>query len=129
MVEGEGEIHTNDGVQVHRTEEITFGFPIVDPDTNVQMKNINPSILPHFHGMVSEYPHSFPFEFDILYRIYDYNSDAQKLRLFPTTLKDASLHWFMGLGGDTIRTWEQIHNTFLKKYQDYCKSRELREEI
>jgi hypothetical protein len=35
----------------------------------------------------------------------------------------------MGLGGDTIRTWEQMCGTFLKKYQDYCKARELREEI
>jgi hypothetical protein len=83
MVEGEGEIHTNDGGEVHGTEEVTFGFPIVDPNTNVQMKNIHPSVLPHFHGLVSEDPDSFLFKFDILCRSYDYTSDAQKLRLFP----------------------------------------------
>lgn len=110
LVEGEGEIHTNDGGEVHRTEEVTFRFPIVDPETNVQMKNINPSILPHFHGLVSEDPDCFLFEFDILCRSYDYTCDGQKLRLFPTTLKDETLHWFMGLGGDTIKTWEQMHN-------------------
>jgi len=35
MAEGEGEIHTNDGGEVHGTEEVTFGFPIVDPNKNV----------------------------------------------------------------------------------------------
>jgi hypothetical protein len=49
--------------------------------------------------------------------------------LFLATPKDASLHWFVGLGGDTIRTWEQMCGTFLKKYKDYFKARELREEI
>jgi hypothetical protein len=35
----------------------------------------------------------------------------------------------MGLGGKSIRTWEEMRNNFLKKYQDYCKVRDIREEI
>jgi len=35
----------------------------------------------------------------------------------------------MGLGGNTIHTWEEMRQTFLKKYQDYCKARDIREEI
>jgi hypothetical protein len=35
----------------------------------------------------------------------------------------------MGLGGNTIHTWEEMRQTFLRKYQDYCKERDLREEI
>jgi hypothetical protein len=93
------------------------------------MNNIHPSVIPHFHGLVSEDPKSSLFEFDILCRSYDYTSDAQKIRLLTTTLKDVDLHCVMGLDGDTIRTWEEMHGTFLKKYQDYCKARELREEI
>jgi len=81
-------------------------FPIVDPDNVAQMKNITPSALPHFHGKVHEYPDSFAFEFDILCRSYDYSTDAQKLRLFPITLKDLALCWFMGLGGNTIASWD-----------------------
>ena len=29
----------------------------------------------------------------------------------------------MGLGEYTVRTWDQMKSTFLKKYQDYCKSK------
>jgi hypothetical protein len=60
---------------------------------------------------------------------YDYSIDSQRLRLFPATLKDAVLCWFMGLVGDTITTWNQMRSTFLKKYEEYSKARELREEI
>jgi hypothetical protein len=87
------------------------------------MKNIHLLVLPHFHGLVSEDPDFFPFEFDILYHNYDYKYDVQKLRLFPTTLKDVELHWFMGLVGETIRTWEKMCGTFLKNYKYYCKVR------
>jgi len=35
----------------------------------------------------------------------------------------------MGLGGDTITSWDQMKEAFLNKYQDYCRSRDLKEEI
>ena len=110
-------------------EQSNFLFPIVDPDTVVQMKNIPPSALPHFHGKVHEDPDSFLFEFDILCRSYDYSTDAQKLRLFPVTLKDSALRWFMGLGGNTINSWDQMKRVFLSKYQEYCKTRDMQDEI
>ena len=44
-------------------------------------------------------------------------------------MKGADLHWFMGLGGGTINDWDQMKTTFLKKYQDYCRTRELKGEI
>jgi hypothetical protein len=53
----------------------------------------------------------------------------QKLKLFPATLKGATLRWFMGLGGGTITSWDDMKKTFLEKYQEYCRSQELREEI
>jgi len=67
----------------------------VNPKTQVQMKNIPPSSLPHFYGKVHEDPNSFLFEIDILCRSYDYSSDAHKLKLFPATLKGVALHRFM----------------------------------
>ena len=88
------------------------------------MKNIPPSTLPDFHGMTSEDPDSFLFKFDILCRSYNYVRDAQKLKLFPTTLKDSALRWFMGLGEHTIRTWEEMRTAFLKKYQEYSGTRD-----
>ena len=93
------------------------------------MKNIPPSALPHFHSMTSEYPDSFLFEFDILCRSYNYVRDAQKLKLFPTTLKDSTLRWFMGLGEHTIRTWEEMRIAFLKKYQEYCRTSDSHNDI
>ena len=35
----------------------------------------------------------------------------------------------MGLGGGVINDWNQMKVVFLKKYQDYCRSRELKDEI
>jgi hypothetical protein len=52
---------------------------------------------------------------------YDYTTNAQKLNLFPTTLNNATLQWFMGLGGQSIYTWDDMKQAFLKKYQDYSK--------
>lgn len=40
----------------------------------------------------------------------------KKLKLFPSTLKGASLGWFMGLGGRTINSSDDMKNTFLTKY-------------
>jgi len=98
MAEGEGEIHLNANDEGNVEGEVAFGFPIVDPTVNVQMKNIPPFVLPHFHGMVTKYPDAFIFEFYILCRSYHYCNDAKKSKLFPATLKDSTLHQFMGLG-------------------------------
>ena len=108
----------------------TLGFPIGDlPKGVAPMKNIPLSTLPNFHGLSSEDPDEFLFEFDILCRSYDYVSNAQKLKLFSATLKGNALRWFMSLGGHVITTWDQIKHKFLNKYQDYCRTREKREEL
>ncbi len=69
------------------------------------MKNISPSALPYFDGLTTENPKNFVFEFVIIFRTYDYTDDEKKLKLFPSTLKDAALCWFMGLPGDSVTTW------------------------
>jgi len=79
-------------------------FPIRATNGDVRMKNIIPSPLPHFHGLSLEDLDTFFFEFVVVYRTYDYTSDDQKLKLFPSTLKDEVLCWFMGLLGDNITT-------------------------
>ena len=80
------------------------------------MKNISPSVFPRFHGKASKDPNEFLFDFDILCCSYDYTTDAQKLKLFPTTLKDNALHWFMILGGRTVTNWDRMKQVFLEKY-------------
>ena len=111
----------------HREEEevgnqtkTTFGFPILDTIPNVNMKNIPLSPLPAFYGKINEYLDTFLFELNILCRSYNYLQDAYKPKLFPATLKDFALRWFMGLGDSSIGSWESMKYIFLKKYQDYC---------
>jgi hypothetical protein len=107
----------------------TLVFPITNIPTRgiATMKNIPLSTLPNFHGFSIEDPDEFLFEFDILCRSYDYTTTAQKLKLFPATLKGNALIWFMSLGEENISTWVQMRQIFLNKYQDYCQTRERRE--
>ena len=102
-------------------EEDPFGFPIQETDVNVQMKNIPPFVLPNFKGMRSENPETFLFEFEIICRSYGYSLHIQKLNLFPTTLKDKSLRWFMTLGTNSIRTCDNMKILFLEKYKNHYK--------
>jgi hypothetical protein len=111
------------------TQTSTLQYPIVDSAANAPMKAIPLQHIPTFHGLTSEDPDAFLFEFDVLCRGYDYTTDPQKLKLFPSTLKGVALRWFMGLGGGVINNWDQMKESFLKKYQDYCRSRELKDEI
>jgi hypothetical protein len=124
-IENEGEGQAENEV----ASETTFGFPILDVVQNVTMKNIPLSALPTFHGKHSEDPDVFLFEFDILCRSYNYLQDAHKLKLFPATLKDSALRWFMSLGEYNIRSWEDMKTKFLKKYQDYCRTKDSRNDI
>jgi hypothetical protein len=128
-----GELHIeNEGEEQAENElppKTTFGFPILDLVQNVSMKNIPLSALPTFHGKNSEDPDVFLFEFDILCKSYNYLQDAHKLKLFPATLKDSALRWFMSLGEYSIRSWEDMKAKFLKKYQDYCRTKDSRNDI
>ena len=116
---GDQEDHNNvrhrEEEETRNQTETTFGFSILDTTPNVNMKNIPLSTLPTFYGKNSENPYTFLFEFDILCRSYNYVQDAQKLKLFPSTLKDSALRWFMGLGESSIRSWEAMKDIFLKK--------------
>lgn len=80
-------------------------FPIRETNGDARMKNISPSSRPHFHCLTSEDSDTFLFLFHVICRTYDYTSNDQKLKLFPSTLKDATLHWFMDLPRDSITTW------------------------
>jgi hypothetical protein len=114
--------------RVMASEEEIFEFPIHESNGEAKMKNINPSTLPHFHGLVSKDPDTFLFEFAIICRTYDYTTDEKNLKLFPSTLKDSSLRWFMSLEGNCITTWDHMKNTFSERYRDYCIARDTRDE-
>ena len=93
------------------------------------MKKISPLVLPHFHSKATKDLDEFLFDFDILYHSYDYTSSEQKLKLFPATLKDNALHWFMSLVTEMVTTWDQMKHVFLEKYKDYCNTKVKIEEL
>lgn len=79
--------------------------------------------------MTTEDSDAFLFEFDIMCRGYNYITDPQKLKFFPSTLREEALRWFMGLGGHTINSLDDMKTSFLTKYEDYCRNMELKKEI
>ena len=57
----------------------TLEFSIEElPRYTTPMKNIPLSALPNFHGLSSQDPDEFLFEFDIFCRSYNYVNNAQK---------------------------------------------------
>jgi hypothetical protein len=110
-------------------EEEILEFPIRESNGEAKMKNINPSTLPHFHGLISEDLDTFLFKFAVICKTYDYIVDEQKLKLFPSTLKYSSLRWFMSLEGNSITTWDQMKNNFSERHKDYYRARDTRDEI
>ena len=69
--EDRNEVRNNEGEGENQTEA-TFGFPILDIVLDGNTKNIPPSSLPTFYGKSNEDLDTFFFEFDILYRSYNY---------------------------------------------------------
>lgn len=62
-------------------------------------------------------------------RTYDYLEDSQKLKLFPSTLKGATLKWFMGIVTHSIRTCNDMKKKKLDRYLDYCMSTNHKYEV
>ena len=121
--------HLNDNDPSHEGTVSTLQFPIQQPEGLAPMKNMSPLVLPRFHGKAAEDPNEFLFKFDILCHSYDYTSSEQKLKLYPATLKDNALRWFMSLGGGTLTTWDRMKQVFIEKYQEYCNTKDKREEL
>ena len=119
-----GENHHHEDHSLPEGMVATLQFPIQQPEGTAPMKNISPSMFPRFHGKAAEDTDEFFFKLDILYRSYDYVIDAQKLKLFPATLKDNALRQFMSLGGGTIANWDRMKQVFLEKYQEYCNAKD-----
>ena len=110
-------------------ERFEGAFPIRETNGDTKMKNISASALPHFHGLTTKDSDTLLFEFVVIYRTYDYTDDEKKLKLFPSTLKDATLCWFMGLPWDSITAWAHMQQAFNNKYRDYCRSKDTKEDI
>lgn len=105
-------------------------FPIRETNGEARMENISLSSLPHFHGITFEDSDTFMFEFFFVYRTYDYASNDQKLKLFPSSNPQRC-----NIALVYESTWRKHHypgpnaQTFNNKSWDYCSSKETKEEI
>jgi len=84
-----------------------------------EIKSSTISILPVFHGLSNEdpYKHLDDFlEICTTFKLQNLNEEAIKLCLFPFSLKDKAKHWLNSSTRDTITTWAQLQEEFLKKY-------------
>jgi len=93
----------------------TFTYPIVinqnNPSHDQPIKNISPYIFPNFKGLPIEDINQFLFEFKVLCKTYDYETNAQKLKLFSSTLKDNAMIWFIGLVSNSITNWVDMEKS------------------
>ena len=91
------------------------------PDPNVNQYEIKSSViqlLPSFHGLSNEDPYKHLNEFLEVcstMKIKYLSADAQKLILFPFSLKDKAKYW-LGTLNVAVQTWDQMQKEFHKKY-------------
>ena len=99
------ENHTMSYREEEEERPTIFYFPIRGGrNDKAKMKIINLVALLNFHGLTSKDPDTFLLEFKVVCRTYDYTMDAQKLKIFPSTLKDSALRWLMSLEPNNIFT-------------------------
>ncbi len=75
-------------------------------------------MLPSFYGLTNEDPYKHLDEFLEIcttVKIQNFTDDALKLRLFPFSLKDRAKQWLNSLEANSIRSWDQMQQEFLKK--------------
>jgi hypothetical protein len=51
------------------------------------------------------------------------------MRLFPFSLKERVKHWFHSLAPNSITSWTQLQQEFLKKYFPIGKTNDIRRAI
>ncbi|XP_058198357.1 uncharacterized protein LOC131313877 [Rhododendron vialii] len=105
------------------------------PATTATHYEIDPNMiqmLPSFYGKEQEDPYRHLNEFiEIcsLVKIQDFTDDELRLRLLPFSLKDNAKNWWTSLPANSITTWEQMQQVFLKKYFSIGRTKEIRQAI
>jgi hypothetical protein len=100
--------------------------------TQYEIKSSTIQMLPSFYGLNNEDPYKHLDEFiDICstLRLQNFNEDALRMRLFPFSLKDKAKHWLNSLPNDSITSWAQMQQEFLKKYFPIGKTNQIRKAI
>jgi len=89
-------------------------------------------MLPSFLWAHNEDPYKHLDEFLEIcttVKIQNFTDDALKLRLFPFSLKDRAKQWLNSLETNSIRSWNQMQQEFLKKYFSIGRTNQFRHAI
>jgi hypothetical protein len=87
--------------------------------THYEIKPSTIQSLPTFLGLTHENPYDFLSEFQTIcstIQFTGFTEDALKMHLFIFALKDRAKHWFQSLEPDSITSWDQLQQVFLKQY-------------
>jgi hypothetical protein len=105
------------------------------PDITATHYEIKPSTIksiPTFLGLTHENPYDFLSEFQTIcstIQLAGFTEDALKMRLFVFTLKDRAKHWFQSLEPNSISSWHQLQQVFLKQYFPIGRTNDTRRAI
>ena len=115
-------------------EIITTSSYIVFPLNagNVDLKPGIIKLLPKFHGLNSKSLYAHLSEFEEITNTFQFNDvfqDVIKLKLFPFSLKDKAKSWLQSLKPQSIGTWAEMTQEFLKKYFSIHKTNAPRQTI
>jgi hypothetical protein len=100
--------------------------------THYEIKPNTIQSLPTFLGFTHENPYDFLSEFQTICSIIQltgFTEDALKMRLFIFALKDRAKHWFRSLEPDSITSWDQLQQVFLKQYFPIGRTNDTRRAI
>ena len=109
-------------------QSLCITFPTLDATTTFELISGLIHLLPTFHGLVGEDPHTHLKELHVVctsMKPMGVIEDQIKLRAFPFSLKD----WLYYLPFGSIKTWNKIKRLFLEKYFPVSKAANIRREI
>jgi hypothetical protein len=100
--------------------------------THYEIKPSTIQSLPTFLGFTHENPYDFLNEFQTIcstIQLMGFTEDALKMHLFVFALKDRAKHWFQSLEPDSITSWDQLQQVFLKQYFPIGRTNDTRRAI
>jgi uncharacterized coiled-coil protein SlyX len=99
--------------------------------THYEIKPSTIQSLPTFLGLTHDNPYDFLSELQTIcstIQLMGFTKDAFKMCLFIFALKDRAKHWFQ-LGPNSITSWDQLQQVFLKQYFPIGRTNDTRRAI
>jgi hypothetical protein len=100
--------------------------------THYEIKPSTIQSLLTFKGFTHENPYDFLSEFQTIcstIQLTGFTEDALKMRLFVFALKDRAKHCLQSLELDSITSWDQLQQVFLKQYFPIGRTNDTRRDI